>query len=240
MTKGEPASESALDTTVVVVPALDEGGNIGDLVRDVLDEGVKGVVVANNGSTDNTAAEAAAAGAVVVEEIRRGYGWACLAGTNQALADGAEFVVYIDADHSSRPAELCELLEPLRNNQADLVLGSRATGNISSGAMAMHQRLGNWLCARLMRRLYDIDITDLGPYRAIRHDLVAKLDMQEMTFGWPTEMMVKCANHGARIVEVPVTWDPRRSGKSKVSGTIKGSILAARHIVGVTIRYSRT
>lgn len=228
-----------LDTTIVVVPALNEGENIGELVKDVLVQGVKAVVVTDNGSSDGTALNAASAGAVVVTEPRQGYGWACRAGTIEALETDAEFVAYIDADHSSRPDELHRLIEPLTANQADLVLGSRTLGTISAGAMAPHQRFGNWLSASLMRRLYNVDVTDLGPYRAIRSELIADLDMSEMTFGWPTEMMVKCANRHAAILEVPVTWDPRRSGKSKVSGTIKGSALAARHILGVTLRYSR-
>lgn len=233
------STDATLDTTIVVVPALNEGENIGELVEDVLSQGAKAVVVADNGSTDDTASKAVDAGAIVVAEPRQGYGWACRAGTTEALENNAEFVAYIDADHSSRPDELDRLIEPLVANQADLVLGSRTRGTISSGAMAPHQRFGNWLSARLMRRLYQIDVTDLGPYRAIRSELIADLDMSEMTFGWPTEMMVKCANRQATILEVPVTWDPRRSGKSKVSGTIKGSILAARHILGVTLRYSR-
>ncbi len=232
-------TDAGLARTIVVVPALDEGDNVGDLVREVLALGVEAVVVADNGSSDDTAAQAVAAGAVVVAEPRRGYGFACMTGTTRAVAEGAEFVAYIDADHSSRPDELTRLVGPLATDDADLVLGSRTLGTISDGAMAPHQRFGNWLSSRLMGRLYSIDVTDLGPYRAIRADLVSELDMQEMTFGWPTEMMVKCAKRQARIVEVPVTWDPRRSGKSKVSGTLKGSVLAARHILGVTVRYSR-
>ncbi len=239
MSPTDADNDRPLASTVVVVPALDEGDNIAALVRDVLAQGVSHVVVADNGSTDHTAAEAASAGAIVVSEPRRGYGWACQAGTTEALSLGADVIAYIDADHSSRPSELCSLIEPLVADNADIVLGSRVLGTISAGAMPPHQRFGNWLSAKLMRRLYDIDVTDLGPYRAIRSDLVAVLDMHEMTFGWPTEMTVKCANRGARIAEIPVAWDNRQAGSSKVGGTIKGSVLAARHILGVTIRYSR-
>lgn len=222
---------------VVVVPALDEAGNIGPLVHDCLSQGIPSVVVVDNGSTDATAQNATGAGATVVSEPRRGYGYACAAGSAKALEVGADIVVYIDADHSSRPDEIKRLVAPVQQGQAQLVLGSRVRGTIQAGAMPPHQRFGNWLSARLMRSLYSVDVTDLGPYRAIDATLLAELDMSEMTFGWPTEMMVKAANRGATIIEVPVTWESRREGDSKVGGTLKGSILAARHILGVTLRY---
>ncbi len=196
------------------------------------------VIVADNGSTDNTAAVAGAAGARVVSEPRRGYGFACAAGVR--AAESAEVIVFLDGDGSSDPAELPALLAPLREGVADLVLGSRLLeGEREREAMLPHQRFGNWLTALLMRRLYGIRVTDLGPYRAIRADLLAKLDMCEMTFGWPTEMMVKAARHGARIVEVPVSHHPRLAGRSKVSGTVRGSLLAAYFILRTTVRYAR-
>lgn len=228
----------------VIVPALNEAGNIGPLVRECLDQCssdgarlVAEVVVVDNGSQDKTALEAKEAGALVVSEPSRGYGFACAAGSAIALKSGSDVLVYIDADHSSRPSELELVLAPILSGTAQLVLGSR-TGQIAAGAMPPHQRFGNWMSAALMRWLYRIDVTDLGPYRAIDARLFAELDMQEMTFGWPTEMTVKAANHGATIVEVAVSWDTRREGKSKVGGTIRGSLLAARHILGVTIRYA--
>lgn len=223
---------------VAVIPALDEAGNIATVVAELLAE-VDAVVVADNGSTDDTAAVAAAAGATVVSEPRRGYGYACAAGTAAALTAGADVVVYIDGDGSSIPAEVGALLTPIASGAADLVLGSRTLGRIENGAMPAHQRFGNTLSAWLMRLLYRIGVTDLGPYRAIRAELVASLDMTEMTFGWPTEMTVKCAKRGVTIVEVPVTWRRRGEGRSKVSGTLKGSVLAARYILGVTIRHAR-
>jgi glycosyltransferase involved in cell wall biosynthesis len=173
----------------------------------------------------------------VVYEARRGYGYACAAGT--AAANNAEFLVFLDGDYSSLPEEIPRLLTPLRNNQADVVIGSRELGHIAPGAMPTHQRFGNWLMARLMNTLYGLRLTDLGPYRAIRRDLLASLEMREMTFGWPTEMTVKAIRRQARIVEVPVSWHPRYAGKSKISGTIKGTILAAYYIFGVTLRYAR-
>ena len=126
----------------------------------------------------------------------------------------------------------------ITRGEADLVLGSRVLGTIESGAMGVHQRFGNWLTSAIMRRLYRIDVTDLGPYRAVRADLLTELAMTEMTFGWPTEMMVKAARRGARIVEVPVTWSVRHSGDSKVSGTVKGTILSGWYLLSVTFKHA--
>ena len=221
----------------VIIPALNEEGNVADVVSNLRAESVDVVIVVDNGSDDATADVAAGAGAVVVSEPRRGYGYACAAGSAEALRQGATVLVYIDADQSSRADEISRLLMPL-DDGADLVLGSRTRGTIEQGAMGPHQRFGNWLTAAIMRRLYDIDVTDLGPYRAIRGDLFGELDMREMTFGWPTEMMVKCARRQSLIVEVPVTWQSRYSGDSKVSGTIKGSALAAWFLLSVTVKHA--
>lgn len=225
--------------TAVIIPALNEAGNIASLIQDIWGQGVDCVYVIDNGSTDDTAVNAQNAGAVVVSEPRRGYGFACAMGTAVARRDGADLLVFIDGDYSSLPEELPRLLRPLIDDEADLALGSRTLGHIAAGAMLPHQRFGNWLSSRLMSRLYNVNVTDLGPYRAIRADLLAELGMQEMTFGWPTEMMVKVARRNGRIVEVPVSWEARRSGRSKVSGTLRGSILAAYYILGVTLRYAR-
>jgi hypothetical protein len=145
----------------------------------------------------------------------------------------------MDGDYSFLPAELPALLAPILADEADLVLGSRWRGHIAHGAMPFQQRFGNWLAARLMNCLYGLSVTDLGPYRAIRRSLLERLAMREMTFGWPTEMMVKAANEGARIIEAPVSYHPRQAGRSKVSGTVRGALLAAWFILGVTLRYAR-
>jgi hypothetical protein len=147
-------------------------------------------------------------------------------------------LVFLDGDGSSLPAELDRLLAPLRAGEADLVLGSRRLGHIAPGAMPPHQRFGNWLMARAMRWLYGVPVTDLGPYRAITRALLIALDIREMTFGWPAEMMVKAARRRARIVEVPVSHVPRRAGRSKVGGSVRGSLLATYHIVTVILRYA--
>ena len=194
------------------------------------------VIVVDNGSTDRTAEVARTAGAHVVHEPRRGYGYACAAGV--AAAQDADVLVFLDADYSFDPRELPRVVGPILEGRADLVLGSRALGEAPSATLP-HQRFGNWLAARLMRWLYGLHVTDLGPFRAIRRDRLLALDMQEMTFGWPTEMMVKAARRGYRIIEVPVTYRTRAAGRSKVSGTVRGTILAGYYILGTTLRYAR-
>jgi len=194
------------------------------------------VIVVDNASTDTTAHEAAKAGAKVISEPRRGYGYACAAGV--AAAGETDIFVFLDGDYSFSPADLPVVLLPILENKADLVLGSRELGQIVRGAMPSQQRFGNWLASHLMNHLYGLSITDLGPYRAIRRGLLLELNMQEMTYGWPTEMIVKTARRKARIVEVPVSYRSRLTGRSKVSGTIRGTLLAGWYILGVIFRYA--
>jgi glycosyltransferase involved in cell wall biosynthesis len=224
----------------VIIPALNEAGNIQRLVSEVCGISVPGaqvsVIVVDNGSTDDTAGEALKAGAEVVREPKRGYGYACAAGVG--AASQAEILVFLDGDYSSLPSEMPVVLAPALAGEADLVIGSRERGGIAPGAMPPHQRLGNRMATWLMNRLYGLSLTDLGPYRAIRRDLLLSFDMREMTYGWPTEMTVKAARGGARLVEVPVSWHPRQEGRSKVSGTLRGTFLAAWYILGVTLRYA--
>lgn len=221
-----------------VIPALDEEATIATAVQRCAARNVAEVIVVDNGSSDATAGKAEGAGAIVVTEARRGYGHACAAGVAEAARRGADVVVFLDGDLSSPPEELEAVTGPVVAGDADLVLGSRVRGSIEAGSMPVHQRLGNTVSAWLMARLYGLDVTDLGPMRAVRTQLVIELDMRELTYGWPTEMTVKAARAGARIVEVPVSWHRRAGGRSKVSGTIRGSLLAARHIVATTLRYS--
>jgi len=225
--------------TIVIIPALNEAGNIAAVVGETLEQAVDGVIVVDNGSTDNTAGMAREAGARVVHEPREGYGFACWAGSRAAMDAGADILVYLDGDGSADPGEIRQLIVPLQQDEADLVLGSRMLGHIDPGAMPPHQRFGNWLSAQLMRRLYGVAVTDLGPFRAIRVSLFESLGMREMTYGWPTEMMVKTVRNGGRLIETPVSWRRRRSGRSKVGGTLRGSLLAAFYILGVTLRYAR-
>jgi glycosyltransferase involved in cell wall biosynthesis len=229
-------NERQLTGVAVIIPALNEAGNIARLVAEVLETYPAHVIVVDNGSTDATAEEARGAGAQVVHEARRGYGSACAAGV--MATQEADVLAFLDGDYSSLPSELPSILAPILADEADLVLGSRPLGHIAPGAMPPQQRFGNWLASRLMNRLYGVSVTDLGPYRAIRRSLLEALDMQEMTYGWPTEMMVKAAKRGARIVEVPVSFQSRQAGHSKISGTLRGTVLAAWYILGVTLRYA--
>jgi glycosyltransferase involved in cell wall biosynthesis len=222
--------------TTVIIPALNEAGNIAALVAEVVATAPVAVIVVDNGSTDDTAAAAQSAGAKVVSESRRGYGYACAAGVT-AARDG-DVLVFLDGDYSFLPGDLPGLLQPIEQGEADLVLGSRARGHIEPGSMPPQQRWGNWLTARLMNLLYGLAITDLGPYRAVRRSLLYQCDMQEMTYGWPVEMIVKAAKRHARIVEVPVSYHSRRAGQSKVSGTLRGTVLAGWRILSVTLRYA--
>lgn len=226
----------------VIIPALNEAGNIQRLVSQISHDIAESlhIVVVDNGSTDGTAEEARAAGAQVVTEQRRGYGYACSAGVAALglIKSAIDVVIFLDGDGSFDPTEMPQLLAPLQAEQADMVLGTRMVGGLERGAMPPHQLWGNKLVSSLMRWLYRIHITDLGPYRAIRYDLLRSLNMHEMTFGYPTEMIVKVARRQSRIIEVPVTYRRRWSGKSKVSGTIRGTVLATYYILGVTLRHS--
>ena len=222
----------------VIIPALNEAGNIRLLVQELRATQALEIIVVDNGSTDTTALEARNAGAKVVHEPRRGYGYACAAGV--AVARAADVLVFIDADYSFLPNELPRLLAPILADKADLVLGARHPDRMEPGAMPFQQRFGNWLAARLIATLYSLELNDLGPYRAIQRATLERFQMCEMTYGWPVEMIVKAARSGARIVEVPVSYRNRRAGRSKVSGTIRGTILAAWFILGTALRYAHS
>jgi glycosyltransferase involved in cell wall biosynthesis len=222
----------------VIIPARNEESPLPGVLAEIPQALADTVIVVDNGSTDGTAEVSRQAGATLVSEPRAGYGYACAAGVQVALEQNARVLVFLDADGSFDPAQIPDLLAPIDAGEADLVLGSRLAGGIEPGAMPSHARFGNWLVARLMRLLYGLQVTDLGPYRAIHVDLLAQLDMQEMTYGWPTEMMVKAVRRGARVVEVPVRYRVRRGGHSKVSGTIQGTILATKAILFVTLRHA--
>lgn len=223
-------------TVCVIIPALNEAESIGVVLAAIPAGLAAEVIVVDNGSTDDTAVRALAAGARVVREDRRGYGFACAAGV---AATQADIMVFLDADLSDFPEEMAALLAPIQSGQADLVLGSRfLAGNLSRSVMPPQQRFGNWLASRLMRRLYGLPVTDLSPFRAVRRDVLLALDMREMTYGWPTEMMVKAARRGYRLTEIAVRYRARYAGRSKVSGTVRGALLAAYYILGTTLRYA--
>jgi len=220
---------------VAIIPARNEEGAIGKVVAALPRDLVRRVIVVDNGSTDRTADVARAAGATVVPLTQPGYGRACATGV--AAAGDAEIILFLDGDYSDFPEEAPLLLAPILANEADLVIGSRLRGRREPGALPPHQLFGNWLVSGLMRLLYGVQVTDLGPFRAIRAELLASLAMEQMTYGWPSEMMVKSARRGARIAEVPVSYR-KRIGRSKISGTVRGTILATYYIFGVTLRYA--
>lgn len=231
-----PARSPIVD---VVIPALDEAGSIGRVLADLPRGIVRAVVVADNGSIDATARIAADHGAFVVHEPRRGYGSACLAALDHVLTSDPppDIVVFLDGDYSDDPTELPAVVSPILADRADLVIGSRTLGRRESGALLPQARVGNAVAAGLIRLLYGIRVTDLGPFRAIRRDALLDLAMQDRDFGWTAEMQVKAARRGLRVVEVPVSYR-RRIGRSKITGTVTGSARAATKILWTILRYS--
>lgn len=223
----------------VVIPVLNEQNAVGLVIDEIPKERVRNIIVVDNGSTDDTREVARACGAIVLEEPKRGYGNACLRGMAH-IADHhlpkPDVIVFLDGDHSDYPEHMHALLEPIRLGNADLVIGSRALGKMESGAMTPQQIFGNWLATFLLRLLYKVRFTDLGPFRAISYEQLLAMDMQDKTYGWTVEMQLKAAKLKMKIAEVPVNYR-NRIGVSKISGTIKGTILAGYKIIQTIFRY---
>jgi glycosyltransferase involved in cell wall biosynthesis len=222
----------------IIIPALNEEDALQHLLAEIPPGSDRCIIVVDNGSTDNTAVIASEAGAIVASEPVRGYGRACLKGLNAALELGAEFLIFMDGDGSDDPADLDMMLTPVREGRADLAIGSRVSARAERGAILPQARLGNWLVSRMIGLLYGVHIHDIGSFRAIRAASLEVLHMQEMTFGWPVEMVVKAARTRYRIVELPIHYRRRSHGQSKVAGTITGSIKAAYYMLSTTLRYS--
>ena len=218
----------------VVIPTLNEALAIAEVVASVPKDGVTQIIVVDNGSIDGTAERASAAGAQVVHEPRRGYGSACLAGAKAAR--GSDIIVFLDGDRSDDPRQLDLIATPLIQKRADLTIGSRICGELERGSMPLHGRLGNRLVVLILRGLYGVRITDIGSFRAIRTRALFNLNMEQMTYGWPVEMIVKAARKGLRIKSIPIRYR-KRIGVSKVTGTLRGSFLAAYYMFLVPLKY---
>ena len=214
----------------VVIPALNEEATIADVVRAVPRQIASDVIVVDNGSDDRTVERAREAGARVVRESRRGYGSACSAGV-RALAADCEIVVFIDGDGSEYPELMGKLVEPILEGTHDFVLGSRLRGRREPGSMSFPQVFAGRMIGLMLRAIYGIHYTDMGPFRAIRRDALLGLGLRELTYGWPLEMQMRAARTRLRILEVPVDYRRRTGGKSKISGTIRGTILAGTRIL---------
>ncbi len=218
----------------VIIPAYNEEQSIGKVLADIPKAWVREIIVCNNASTDNTVAVATAGGARVLTEMQKGYGSACLKGMAHIEAkpksEQPDIVVFIDGDYSDHPEELPNVVRPIIEKEMDMVIGSRATGDMERGAMQPQQIFGNWLATNLIRLFYNYDFTDLGPFRAVRWESLLAMQMQDKDFGWTVEMQVRAAKMGLKCTEVPVTYR-RRIGVSKVSGTIRGTILAGYKIL---------
>lgn len=222
----------------VVIPAFNEQNAVGLVVDEIPDGLVSEVIVVDNGSTDNTYQVAQEKGATALQELKKGYGRACLKALEH-IAQGStppDIVVFIDGDHSDYPEEMPKLVEPILKNGVDMVIGSRALGTKERGSMTPQQVFGNWLATSLMKWLYGTSYTDLGPFRAIRYDRLMEINMQDTTFGWTVEMQVKAAKLKMKTLDVPVNYRVR-IGVSKVSGTVYGTIMAGYKIITTIFKY---
>ncbi len=218
----------------VVIPALNEEQAIGRVIADI-PSWVDTIVVADNGSTDRTVETARAAGATVTHEPDAGYGAACLAGI--AALPPVDVVVFLDGDYSDFAQDMAGLVDPLTADGVDLVIGSRALGEREPGSLTPQQVFGNWLATRLIRLIWGVRFTDLGPFRAIRTPALQRLAMRDRNYGWTVEMQIKAAAAGLETRETPVRYR-RRIGVSKVSGTLKGTVMAGYKILTTIGRYA--
>ncbi len=222
----------------VIIPAYNEQLSVAKVIRDIPDEWVSEIIVINNTSTDATAKVAREAGATVLNENQKGYGNACLKGMHyvagQTMHPG--IIVFMDADYSDHPEELPSVVKPILDGKADFVIGSRALGNRERGSMTVQQIFGNWLATRLMSLFFGVKYSDLGPFRAIKYPALLDLNMSDKTYGWTVEMQIKAAKNKLAYTEVPVTYR-RRIGVSKVSGTLKGTVLAGYKIISTIFKH---
>lgn len=225
----------------VIIPAFNEQESVGSVVKDIPKGLVSEIILVNNASTDLTEQKAAEAGATVLRESRRGYGSACLKGLDYIAQKPPEelpdIVVFLDADYSDYPEQMPSLINPILDNKVDFVVGSRARGKREKGSMTIPQVFGNWLATTIMKWLYCVKYTDLGPFRAIRYSCLLQLGMIDTNYGWTVEMQIKASKHKLRYLEVPVDYR-KRIGFSKISGTFKGAIMAGYKILKLIFKYA--
>jgi glycosyltransferase involved in cell wall biosynthesis len=223
---------------VVIIPAYNEENSVAKVINAIPAGWVHEVIVVNNNSNDATVVNAQKAGATVLDEKRPGYGYACLKGIEyiKQMQPAPDIVVFIDADYSDHPEEMPLLVQPIIQGGMDMVIGSRALGNKEKGSMTVQQVFGNWLATRLLKMLYNVRYTDLGPFRAIRYHKLIEINMQDTTYGWTVEMQLKAAKLRMKIREVPVSYR-KRIGFSKISGTVKGTVLAGYKIITTIFKY---
>lgn len=228
----------SMPSIVVIIPAYNEEKGLPKVIRDIPKELTDEIIVVSNGSTDNTVQVARNLGATVLEEQQKGYGNACLAGIQYLLGKERkpEIIVFIDADHSDHPEQMDKLIKPIIEGHMDMVIGSRALGKREPGSMTPQQLFGNRLATFLLKKIYKASFTDLGPFRAIRYSSLLQLGMEDRNYGWTVEMQLKAVKRGLKYTEVPVDYR-RRIGQSKVSGTLKGTILAGYKILYTIGKY---
>ncbi|MFA9407217.1 MAG: glycosyltransferase family 2 protein [Candidatus Dadabacteria bacterium] len=225
---------------LVIIPAYNEEESIGEVINDIPKELVSEIVVVNNNSTDKTTTNAESAGATVVNEMQMGYGYACLKGIKYAENlrenERPDILVFLDGDYSDYPEDIRGLVKPIIEDDIDMVIGSRTLGNAEKGALLPQQVFGNWLAITLIKLLYGMKFTDLGPFRAIKFNKLLELNMVDKTYGWTVEMQVKAAKQKFRCTEVPVNYR-KRIGVSKITGTVSGSIKAGYTILWTIFKY---
>ncbi len=222
----------------VIIPAYNEQESIAKVISEIPDI-VSEIIVVSNNSTDNTEIVAKQAGATVLKEKQKGYGYACLLGLKYISEnkEKPDIIVFLDGDYSDYPEELLLLIQPIVEDNVDLVIGARVAALRNSNSMTPQQVFGNWLATTLMRIFFKSTFTDLGPFRAIKYNALTSLNMQDTTYGWTVEMQLKAIKQGLKYTEIPVRYR-NRIGMSKVSGTVKGTILAGYKILLWIFKYS--
>lgn len=226
------------DVTRIIIPALNEEKSIAKVINEIPKSIIKEIIVCDNGSKDDTPNVAKSAGATVLVENEKGYGASCLKGIDyiNKLEDKTDIVVFLDGDYSDYPEEMSSVIAPILANEALMVIGSRALGQRESGSLTPQQVFGNWLATKMLHLFYGVKFTDLGPFRAITLNALNQLNMVDRNYGWTVEMQIKAAKQKIKVVEVPVNYR-NRIGLSKVSGTVKGTIMAGYKIIFTLFKY---